>query len=570
MGLLIGIPLLLPDRSSTIPSGIEVPEPDSRLVFGEILEPLPGSGAAGKGLLSSDIEWRSLPGHFALVSVAEDEANLFTDHAATHPLYVAEESWGLLVSDDLGKMVPHLETPRLDPSWLSQFLYFNYPLGETTFLDGVRRLPAATHLHFDRRTGAIVQRRWKALLDRPDRFLDANESRIRATEVFADRIPRYLTPPDEVALSLTGGFDSRTLLAFAPESLRREVLTYTYGVEGCGDLLDAGEIARRLGLRHEALCFDGTFEEELPRRIWTTVQRSGGCERILRATLDRVYEDLARGRSIAVTGVSGDNLFRDHLLGRGNVPAIIPPAMMDHLQGRSPEIDRNLLASIYAGESDAALGRVQDSLDAVWGRWGEGGQALTFQRYLVYEVAPRYFGGEAALARHHLRYRAPFWDPEILALAFELSLGVLGLSTFLPGKDPYRESVLQASAILSQPGMARVPMKGVSLAAYAGGRRWRYQLERLVRRGPGKVHKLVRPPRRVPLEDWEGWWQRTLRAPCSRLLGDDSRLAGHVDRGWIVRTLDSGDLHWIGKAVTAEIVLRLLENRWELPAEAGP
>jgi hypothetical protein len=42
-----------------------------------------------------------------------------------------------------------------------------------------------------------------------------------------------------------------------------------------------------------------------------------------------------------------------------------------------------------------------------------------------------------------------------------------------------------------------------------------------------------------------------------------------VDPAWVARTLESADLHWIGKMVTAEILLRLLENGWRLPPEAG-
>ncbi len=46
----------------------------------------------------------------------------------------------------------------------------------------------------------------------------------------------YYPADSKVAVSLTAGFDSRSVLAFAPEQVRDRVTTYTYGVPGCSEL----------------------------------------------------------------------------------------------------------------------------------------------------------------------------------------------------------------------------------------------------------------------------------------------------------------------------------------------
>ncbi len=92
-----------------------------------------------------------------------------------------------------------------------------------------------------------------------------------------------------------------------PEELSQQVLTYTYGVEGCHDVLGGREVARRLRLCHRTIVFDTEFEAALPSLFWRTVLNSDGCERVLRSTLEWVYSNLVAKDDIqaVVTGVSG-------------------------------------------------------------------------------------------------------------------------------------------------------------------------------------------------------------------------------------------------------------------------
>ena len=148
------------------------------------------------------------------------------------------------------------------------------------------------------------------------------------------------------------------------------------------------------------------------------------------------------------------------------------------------------------------------------------------------------------------------------AMAFTVAQGTLGLSERLPSKDRFLECELQGHLIRRSPHYSRAPVKGASAAAYARGNRIFYRLERLLRRGPGWLARFGQKRTKPLLEDWEGWFAGVLADEIQHLLGPEARLSAYLQPEALTRVLNSGDLQWTGKLVTAEIVLRLMENGW--------
>jgi len=293
---------------------------------------------------------------------------------------------------------------------------------------------------------------------------------------------------------------------------------------------------------------------------------SDGHERMLRATLPYVFSTLAaEGRRVLVSGVSGDHVFRDHIHGRGNVPALMSEHLMDRIETGNEHLDDPAYVKLLGSRHADFRAHIREVLAALEDRHGPLSEPEGYVRFLVYENAPKYFGGEAAVARQYLLYRTPYWDSRVIDLAFRLERGTVGLSTLTPSKDRYREAGLQAHLIRKSPHYGNAPVKGVSADAYARGSRFRYQLERLLRLGPGKLRTLGRARRTPPLDDWRGWLQGGLAPHVERLLADDAHLTAFLERKAIRNTVDSEDLIWINKLASSELVLRLIENDWRFP-----
>jgi asparagine synthetase B (glutamine-hydrolysing) len=402
---------------------------------------------------------------------------------------------------------------------------------------------------------------------RPEKLLLGNAAFERALSVFSERVPKYYATSKKTAVSLTGGFDSRTVLAFAPSDICDAIETYTYGVPGCGDLLDAFSIAAALGLSHHGILFDSAFTEALTELIHQTVYLSGGQERINRATLPYVYRLLTQGRSefpVVVTGISGDHLFRDHIRGKGNVPALISADMMKTIHEGRAVIDSPFFERAFGREYFLFEQHIGERIQWLSERFGTLSIPESYLSYLVYEVAPRYFAGEAAVANNYTQLRSPFWDPEIVRLAYDIDAGTLGFSESLRQKDKYLECVLQARLISSKRKYADLPINGIPIAAYARNSKPLYQFNRFLWRAPKKIKSLVRPLPYRPLENWQYWLNTALASEISKLLGHQAEILRYLSRDFVDEILEKRNTHWLGKIVTAEIVMRLVGRKWSM------
>ena len=77
-------------------------------------------------------------------------------------------------------------------------------------------------------------------------------------------------------------------------------------------------------------------------------------------------------------------------------------------------------------------------------------------------------------------------------------------------------------------------------------------------------------PRRPNLEEWSAWFENRLSGTLRDLLGRDCRLGAYLPATALDRALADGGIHLLGKLATAEILLRLIEARWRLPADVAP
>ena len=77
-----------------------------------------------------------------------------------------------------------------------------------------------------------------------------------------------------------------------------------------------------------------------------------------------------------------------------------------------------------------------------------------------------------------------------------------------------------------------------------------------------KLRSVIRRQSFIYSEDWRLWYQTVMKEELARLLGDDSRMRAYVTAEFIDRAIADSDVHWLGKLVTTEHTLRLIENRW--------
>src|SRR5438876_1997291 len=149
---------------------------------------------------------------------------------------------------------------QLDPVGLAEFVSCGCAMQNRTLFSGVSLLPPASQWTFSpgrppRKSTYFQKETWE---NQPG--LNAAEYYEKLNETFARVLPKYFSGRRQIGMSLTGGLDSRMIMAWA----RRPTGTlscYTFGgtYRDCTDVTIARDVARCCGQPHQTIPVDGEF-----------------------------------------------------------------------------------------------------------------------------------------------------------------------------------------------------------------------------------------------------------------------------------------------------------------------
>lgn len=217
-----------------------------------------------------------------LLLVHDPRAHTLTLHDDRHgaiPCYEARSADRLFFSLRLQLLVARGASPgRLDPASLAGLLAFDRPLGCGTLLAGVRTLDAATSTTIGLDDlGVRTSRRWE-----PERLLGSERLAIEdVQEELADRflagVEAAVGDAEHVAVTLSGGIDTRCLLA-AALALGRPVAAYHVSVPGSRARQYARRIAEACNVPFEAHAIDAGFARRYPELLARVVDATEGMK----------------------------------------------------------------------------------------------------------------------------------------------------------------------------------------------------------------------------------------------------------------------------------------------------
>jgi asparagine synthase (glutamine-hydrolysing) len=252
--------------------------------------------------------FRGLHGKFvaALWDARAQRLTLVNDRFGMRPLFYARPAGRLLFASEIKALLADPTVSRKQNlRGIAQFFTYGQLLGEDTLLDGVRLLPAAGCLTYDVRNDRLTVERYWRLETRPAPDMQTPAQALeRLDQAFGEAVGRCSTGSARLGLSLSGGLDSRTILAAVDPST--PLTTVSVGVSGSMDHRSAAELAC-LTFRPHHQChlgegFLNRFEEHLRRMVrLTDGHYLSQC--IVMPTLP-VYRDL--GIEILLRGHAGE------------------------------------------------------------------------------------------------------------------------------------------------------------------------------------------------------------------------------------------------------------------------
>jgi asparagine synthase (glutamine-hydrolysing) len=305
-----GMPLLNERRDVVLVfSGEEYPDPGTVAVLrrqGHEVDPKPAAYLVH--LCEADPTFPAgLNGRFQGLSIDRrvGRVTLFNDRSGMHRVYYHESKEAFYFAVEAKAILAACpELCRLDPRGLGEYLSCGCVLENRTLFDGVDVLPPASAWEF--RNGVIEQKKtyfsyseW----EQQDR-LEPESYYQELRHVFAQILPRYFNGHGRIGMSVTGGLDTRMIMAWwkAPPG---SIPCYSFGgtYRDSQDVLLGKHLAQVWGQPHQRIEVGGAFLSRFPEYAERTVYLTDGCADVSASPI-LFTNELAR--SIAPTRMTGN------------------------------------------------------------------------------------------------------------------------------------------------------------------------------------------------------------------------------------------------------------------------
>jgi len=327
-----------------------------------------------------------------VIDLRKDEIVLFNDRYGLGRIYYHEGPDGFYFSSEaksLLRTVPQLR--RLDMRSFGEFFSCGCVLQNRTLFSGISLLPGGALWTFrpgqpPRKQTYFNRQSWENPAPiPPDAYYD------RLKETFHRIVPRYFAGRLPIALSLTGGLDSRMIIAEAAGLLP----CYTFGgmYRQSADVSVGGRVAAACRQRYEVLPIDENFFPEFGHLSDRSVYFSDGAMDVTGAV--ELFAN-RRARQIAPVRLTGN--YGSEVL-RGNVafrPGGVSSAMLD--------------GDFAANVREAAQTYGQERKDAL-------------VSFIAFKQVPWHHYARMAVEQTQLIVRSPFLDNDLVSLAYNAPAG---------------------------------------------------------------------------------------------------------------------------------------------------
>lgn len=329
---------------------------------------------------------------------SKGEVTLFNDRFGMQRIYYCETDDALYFSSEAKALLAvRKDSRRMDDEGLGQFFSCGCTLMNKCLFSGMQILPGGSVWVFQ--SGRPVSRSfyfrpsdWESLKPIPaGEFYEAFKS------CFTGILPRYFGAGESIAMSLTGGLDTRLILACLGEAAGG-MPCYTFGGLA-GETMDikvSRDVARACHCPHEVLRLRPDFLSGFAEHAEQTIYLSDGCHEICGAH-DLYLNRLARAIApIRMTGKFGSEVLR----------------------GASTFISASSPKGLFDGEFRPFVDQSTETLSNL-----KKSHPITFS---MFNDASWHEYGRIAVEQSQLVYRTPYMDNELVKLMYQAPREYLG------------------------------------------------------------------------------------------------------------------------------------------------
>jgi asparagine synthase (glutamine-hydrolysing) len=326
-----------------------------------------------------------------ILDLREKRAFLFNDRFGVGRICYLEAEAGFYFSSEaksLLKIFPHLRS--LDVRSLAEIFSCGSVLQNRTLFSGISLLPGGSVWSFSQSQPAQKDKYFEPRLWEEQSPLGEAEYYEQLKETWRSILPNYFPENQRAGLSLTGGVDSRMILAWAP-CPPGDLPCYTFSgrYRDCNDVKLARRLAELTHQPYQTIPIDTDFTSQFPSLV-EKVAYIGEGNLDASGSIDLFVQREARKIApVRVTGTNGGELLRRLVMFK---PTRLTKGLF------VPEVESSLreAESTYAEELDC--------------------HRLSFT---AFKQTPWHMNSKFLVERSQLTTRLPFCDNELVRLSYQ-------------------------------------------------------------------------------------------------------------------------------------------------------
>jgi asparagine synthase (glutamine-hydrolysing) len=391
------------DDVSLIFSGEEFPEPGTARRLKEKGHCVPMAGPSylvhlyeEDSAFPADLNGRF---HGILTDRTRRTTTLFNDRYGLHRIYYHESKDGFYFAAEAKAILavrPQLR--NIDLKGMGEFISCGCVMENRTLFEGIHVLPPGSAWVF--RNGSIEG---KGTYFRPQEWENQGHLEPKAyyqelKEIFSRNLPRYFETDEPMGMSLTGGLDTRMIMAWH-KSPEKSLPCYSFGgsYRDCQDVIVARKVAQVCGQSHQVIPVGQEFLSRFPQYAQRAVYLTDGCAEVNRASDLYVNERAREIAPIRMTGNYGSEVLRR---ARPRQPMAPTPAFkpVEPMPGLfRPEVLSHIQAAKHTYTNVLQTNAAS---------------------FAVFRQAPWHHYGLLALEQTQLAVRTPFLDNDLVRSIF--------------------------------------------------------------------------------------------------------------------------------------------------------
>ncbi|MBN1252018.1 MAG: hypothetical protein JXR51_01340 [Bacteroidales bacterium] len=238
------------------------------------------------------------------------KCHIIVDRYGIYSLFYSITEKEIIISNKIIEILQDTKNAKLNKESIIEYLNFGYKIGNKTHFQNIFEFEAANTYIIDKELNMLEKSYWN-IFDSNNKSIDYKNF----TNVFNQHQNTALKLEEKIALPLTGGRDTRTILSACLQK-KENLNCYTHGPRYHTDIMLAKKICNHFSLKHNKYLLNRKWIKTIDTRIEGNTDIFNGLNSFLDYLhVKKSLKKEEKNGELFLSGILGNQLFRNHPIG---------------------------------------------------------------------------------------------------------------------------------------------------------------------------------------------------------------------------------------------------------------